>query len=366
MKPSPPKPRDDAPVEKPTEQAKLTAGEEKAAPACDARDKATAARADKPGSAAIFDRIKELSGLSALLYAFGFLVLRARLNVLGVTAALPIADERYLLAGGTFLAETLAALFPLGFLGLAIAAVAYLVSRASSRRAARGRDAVLALLKDAPWLLTTVQIGLALALSKVVEVQFSRVVIAAHSLGAPVSGSWILDELRAHGHQRADLYTILILIVVATATLLHLYRGVPPKLPEAPRPLRWYVAFMLVFEVLALPINYAVLEWDPRYPVVTTRPAATAAPIPGLEERAFLLLQTDKEIVLYTQGKVITVERATISSLTVHCLANVFQNEACPPGEPNVRPELSKAAASISAPDAAAARDGGSTAGTTE
>jgi hypothetical protein len=256
------------------------------------------------------------------------------LNVLGVSVSLPVTDERYLTGGGVFLAETAEALFPWLFTLVFAVGVLFLSGLVLGRSARLTAALGAARERLSHPAMILVHVVVALVLSKAAHVQFSKVAGAVHLLLPDTAmsrrdalGAWILEDVRNHGHEREGLYSVLALIVLATAAALWLFRGRPPALPAAHPVLRWYLAFLLAFELLLLPVNYAVLEWDGQYPVVEVR---TEPPIPGLEGRAFLLLTTDKQMVLYARGRIVDVAKASVKMTSSYCRANVLNDETCP------------------------------------
>jgi hypothetical protein len=280
------------------------------------------------GSRKLLATLKEIAGLSAVLYVCGFLVVRTRLSTLGVTAGLPVADEQYLVEGAAFAVSTVEMLlFPWGFLLLFVAgivAVALGDARAKLSVVARApKRAILA-----------IHVAIAVVLTKLVESRFNKSASVLHLL-APDAGPTrrvdpvLLEQLRGGGSGSEDVYLFLLAVVAATAASLWLFWG-NSSIPAAPRALRYYLVGLLSVELVLLPMNFAVLVWDPSFPVVSV---TAKVPVAELSGPVHLLLQNDKEIVVHGGGRIVSIARDEITMIRTHCHANVLKTESCPSTE---------------------------------
>lgn len=205
----------------------------------------------------ITNALKQLGGYASVLYAFGFFAVRARLNTLGVWSRVPILDAAYLVEGALFLVTTLQVLvFPFGAMALVLASAGYLLKR----RARGGVPSLHRALERAQAWMTDSSHWLQLAaLLVLLYLAVPHPAVRAVSL-------LLVDtkgQLDASAHAFAALSTsdrALRYTLIANQTLLALglwwWMGQREVLPRA---FRFAAAALVVFLVVSLPAQYAVL-----------------------------------------------------------------------------------------------------------
>jgi hypothetical protein len=263
--------------------------------------------------------IKQLGSYAAVLYAFGFLAVHARLNALGVWSRLPLLDEQYLTEGAIFLVATLRyVLFPFGLTLLILAALILICLRwvpAEKREklrarvtAASGPLQVVALLVIAFF---SVHFGAAeLATSGLLLQHGSAMDVT--SMATENSGSRTL----AFGSMAVLTFSAIALarwMFLSAATALLFRAG---------------AAAVALLSTVLLPFNFAVLLRTAEFPLATLSITAPAAEVQGA-----LLFRGSDQVVFYDMaGEIVSIPADRVREVRIsrYVTLQSLRSEASP------------------------------------
>jgi hypothetical protein len=262
-------------------------------------------------------------GLSLLLYVAGFLVVRARMNRLGVWTGTPLLNDAYLYEGGIFLLGTLEkVLFPWGLLLAATLAGTQLVS---SLRGARARP-------SERWQpgRRTLAIGVAvfqLALVIGATLAFRATLLDALRTGAELLSGMPAQVPDAGAASLGYEYSVLLILTLAASVwffskerLQYLQDRWGSVMTLHPL-IRTYLAGLLGFGLFVLPLRYAATVQQYEVPVAKLVPEVGAG---GPEKRWFLLMHANQELVLFDGESITNVSRKNIKEIQVFCRHDAF------------------------------------------
>lgn len=247
----------------------------------------------------VVELAKQIGSFTAVLYAFGFLAVHARLNALGVWSRMPLIDEQYLTEGALFLVSSLfSGFFPFGLIALLAVSVSWWgYQRLSEERIAR-------LSRCAPRA-ATLQVLALIALA------FSTLHFAAHELGTTgllLPGRASTSNVTATGSTRAVIYGALVtLTMLAVALVVWMHRK-----SELPGFFTGFAAALALLLVVLLPLNYAVLLRTSEFPVMEIKMEQDES------VRGALLLRAADQIVVYDlQGGILTLPAEDVATLRI-------------------------------------------------
>ncbi|MCP4750648.1 MAG: hypothetical protein GY866_07135, partial [Proteobacteria bacterium] len=258
----------------------------------------------------------------------GFLVLRAKLTLIGVWSGLPIADDRYLSEGGLFLVDAIESfLFPWAFIGFVIVGLGFSTyhlwhwlkycHKKNVSRETFSEVAAASLSKYRNLWLIGYFIG-AVVLAKSAATIF---LVDRRLLGQLVSIS-NLDSIPHSGS--SDQIGQMLALFVATCLCVRVFFGIENWTPKGPLFLRAFGVILIVFETLSLPINYGLLKSDQLYPVATLESQKENIPS---DEQVFILWDGKERLIFLRSSEIVSVSRADINSITVRCYASVFEQQ---------------------------------------
>jgi hypothetical protein len=257
--------------------------------------------AEAPAATRVALLARDVAGWAGVLYVFGFLSVRARLNALGVSTETELVNARYLREGAAFLVAVLekVALGP-GLVVVVAAMVAELVGRPRYLWP-RARKA----LADRPRLVTLVAAVALVAVTSLVE----------HSMftgGLEFDGS---VELLWPALVTACTVALLWAVHHHGTTKLWTLVGV-------------YLTLLVLLEVTVLPMIYGKNVRDRRYPFVNLSLAQ-----PDEVTKGILLLQTNQEVVLRDPqvGRLVAFPTARVRRVETVCSFDL-QTNACAAG----------------------------------
>ncbi len=252
-----------------------------------------------------------LAGIAAVFYACGYLIKRAHLNLLGISALFSFSEEQYMQEGARFIAEMADLVariaLPLLMVAIALAAAVFLLRRTGLRRrmdAAWEWSAELAERK--PWVWRSAAFGALLVLLTVLidrELALFGAPLAISDLlfapsGGPGGDAGQIREWLVTGDRASldNLYFNLTLAVIKGGVLLLLaWRVVEPWRLRILLAAPFALAFLL--SALMLPMAYGVLKRPARFPRIVADSESKI--LAGVQGEVFLLDKTDDEFVLW-------------------------------------------------------------------
>ncbi|HBG06390.1 MAG: hypothetical protein A2075_05645 [Geobacteraceae bacterium GWC2_58_44] len=281
-----------------------------------------------------------LAGIAAVFFACGYLIKRAHLNLLGISALFSFTEEQYMQEGARFVAEMADLLariaLPLLMLAIMVVAAGFLLLRTGLRRRldpvkerltrfieCRGpecRSAGYGLLLVLLVLLIDREISLFGAPLAVSDLLFAPSVAAGGDAGR------IREWLVAGDRTSLDnLYFNLTLSVIKAGVLLLLAWRVVEQwrlriLLTAP----FALAFLL--SVLLLPMSYGVLKRPARFPRITVD--SESGMLASVRGELYLLDKTGEEFVLWEAAtrRVLWVPRDEVKSAEIGQARFLFGN----------------------------------------
>ena len=198
-----------------------------------------------------------------VLYLFGYLSLRFKLTALGVGTDLSFLDERYLFEGIRFLVYIVSIIPNLLLVGLVLAAPGWLALRLTPqawRERAAGATPVRRVWLWGSHPSQSAMIGIVVSLV-VIQIFLRKVLPISNLLVADriTTEGWLACLLVNGSGGRTYLYFhALVAAAVLTCTLLLVATTSAVERPRL-RPARGTLAFLLVVQILLLPINHGVL-----------------------------------------------------------------------------------------------------------
>ena len=265
--------------------------------------------------------LKAASGITALLYAAGFLSMRSWLNLLGVWTGPPLVDQTYLAEGAAvFVTTAEKLLFP--WLFVAVLALLVITAAKRARDAIRRRPANPGRSPSGrhvpPWLASVGALAVLAVLLKVVDTRLLE------SLREPQS---LLLVRPRPALAQPDEYQFCVAAVAAVAlACLALWRGWV-RLDRGQAVARWVLLGLLAFAAFLLPMNFARTA-RPRVAPVARLVATGDKAVPA--DLVFLLLTNDKELTVYDGESISTLDRKDVRAFEILCHASVLDAPACP------------------------------------
>jgi hypothetical protein len=255
--------------------------------------------------------IPRVGGQAALVVGFvsllGVLAFRTRLGILGVSVSASLGHQDYVVETLKFVLSTVeyfvrqwAPLF----------AVLLLIELALYRRFRADRPAWIRPPIWAPWAVCVVLLVAGLAVLWMIESVYL----------APIEA--VVNDPAAKAWPSEDDYHPVVACTAATAGLLHTARRWL-RWPPANALLIW-IGLMLAFELLLMPVDFAVMVRR-NYPCATLTTAAESG-IP--DQVGEIILETEKQIVVKTANKISTLPREKISRIDV-VLGGTMTGNAC-------------------------------------
>ena len=279
-----------------------------------------------------------LAGIAAIFYACGYLIKRAHLNLLGISALFSFSEEQYMQEGARFVAEMADLVariaLPLIMVAIVLAAAVFLLLRTGLRR---HWDTVKARYAEGtPWAWRSAGYGALMVLLILLvdrELAAFSAPLAVSDLlfapSAPGSGDagrireWLVTGDRA---SLDNLYFNLTLGVIKGGALLLLAWEI-----AEPRRLRMLLTapFALAFllSVLMLPMAYGVLKRPARFPSIIAD--SESKMLAGVRGTLFLLDKTGDEFVLWDSvaRRVIWLPRDEVKSAEIGRARFLFGGE---------------------------------------
>lgn len=252
-----------------------------------------------------------LAGIAAIFYACGYLIKRAHLNLLGISALFSFSEEQYTQEGARFIADMADLVariaLPLIMVAIVLAAGVFLLRRTGLRRQMdAAREWFAALAERKPWAWRSAAYGallvlLALLIDRELALFGAPLAISdllfAPSVGAGGEAGQIREWLVTGDRASLDnLYFNLTLSVIkGGALLLLVWRVVEPWRLRIFLIAPFALSFLL--SSLMLPMTYGVLKRPVRFPrIVADSESRMLARVGG---EVYLLDKTDDEFVLW-------------------------------------------------------------------
>jgi hypothetical protein len=236
----------------------------------------------------IADRLKSLSGnwatysvvLSFLLYLFGYLSIRFYLTAFGLATDLAVLDERYIFAGARFLVYLVSTATTLVLLWLLLSVVGFLPYRWIRRR---GLTPVSLWWQRSKWSapdrLIMIGIVFSVAVIQLLMKQcffFSNLLLRANF---PRESPWLADLLLSKNEKVFEWYFSGLIVAALLSIALLLYVASKERVSQWSRYSFAVFAFLVMAQILLLPVNYGYLLADKYLPRVATldgeKPLAT-------------------------------------------------------------------------------------------
>lgn len=272
-----------------------------------------------------------LAGIAAVFYACGYLIKRAHLNLLGISALFSFSKEQYMQEGARFVADMADLVariaLPLIMAAIVLAAVVFLLRRTGLRqRMDSAREWFVELAERKPWAWRSAAYGMLLVLLVLLidrELSlFGAPLAVSDLLFAPLEGargdtSQIRDWLVAGDRASLDnLYFNLTLTVIkGGAILLLAWRAVEPWRLRILLAAPFALTFLL--SSLMLPMVYGVLKRPARFPRIVADSESKL--LAGVRGEVYLLDKTDDEFVLWDAParRVIWLPREEVKSAEI-------------------------------------------------
>jgi hypothetical protein len=245
--------------------------------------------------------LKQLGSYAAVLYAFGFLAVHARLNALGAWSSLSLIDEAYLREGALFLVSTLLnVIYPYVF-GLVLAAALGLAALRllSAERQGRLREKLPGS--------GTVQVSVLILMMFLgfrygaAELGTSGVLLADGAAESLRSGLDVSPAIRSDVYGGLSLLTIGAVVVARWMQLV----------PASARIFRVSATLLAVLLAVLLPFNFAVLQRASEFPLATISLDGGSDPVRG----ALLFNGKDQIVIRDLDGGILTLAGARVREL---------------------------------------------------
>ena len=282
-----------------------------------------------------------LAGIAAVFFACGYLIKRAHLNLLGISALFSFTEEQYMQEGARFIAEMADLLariaLPLLMLAIALLAAGFLLSRTGlGRRIDPARARLTRFLECRGVECRCAAYGVLLVLLLLLidrEIALFGAPLAVSDLlfaqpAAPGGDAGRIREWLLIGDRTSldNLYFNLTLSVIKGGVLLLLAWRVAQiwrlrLLLTAP----FALAFLL--SVLLLPMAYGVLKRPARFPPVVVQ--SESKMLASVQGEVYLLDKTSDEFVLWEAAarRVLWVPRDQVRSAQIGQARFLFANK---------------------------------------
>lgn len=272
-----------------------------------------------------------LAGIAALFFACGYLIKRAHLNLLGISALFSFTEEQYMQEGARFVAEMADLLariaLPLLMLAITLLAAGFLLSRTPLRRRLEPAGARVASFLECRRIAclcaayAALLVLLILLIDREIALFSAPLAVSDLLFSAPAAPGneagqirdWLLTGDRA---SLDNLYFNLTLSVIKGGVLLLLAWRVAESwrlriLLTAP----FALAFLL--SVLLLPMAFGVLKRPARFPPVVVQ--SDSKMLASVRGEVFLLDKTSDEFVLWEAAgrRVLWVPRDQVKSAQI-------------------------------------------------
>jgi hypothetical protein len=260
---------------------------------------------------------------SFVLYLMGYLALRFHLTVLGVGTDLSVLDERYVFTGAKFLVLLVAEIPTILLIASVPSGILLLILRllrpptrarlAAWCKAARKKREALTLI-GITWSVLMIQLVMRQCFL------FTNILLEP-KLSQP---RWLVRLLL--DPRRGDLYLLILTAVTAVPALILVAVGKARTARE--RALFWLLAFLVLVQVLLLPVNYGVFIMEKNLPRVTD----TGSSPPLAEGTQAWLVWEGKDGVTYllmnvdgTRRTLLTVPHADLKRIQIDGYNAIFE-----------------------------------------
>jgi hypothetical protein len=224
---------------------------------------------------------KEISGCAAVLYGIGFMIVRARLNALGVWSSLPIVDSKYLSEGWLFVCDGVYSLLRYVLVSGPLLALG-LLGRYIARR--YFADRTIFSIATPPWL------GVALQSTTVLVISF---VLGYFGLpGLHVAGLMLPDA--SLSESAGEIQYELVLFGTVLTAIAYIWLTRVPRAHAAFRHL--LVAILVASIVVLLPVNYVLARRIRYFPVAEIQ-------VDTDKEEVLLVDESGSQLVVYERGE---------------------------------------------------------------
>ena len=237
---------------------------------------------------------------SFVLYVFGYLAVRFHLTAIGIGTDLAVLDERYLFAGARFFVYLLSSVPSILLLLLPVFGVLWGLSRLSPAAA----DGLRTLPARRPAAFAWCGVVVAVIMIQFVMRQcflLSNLLLAP---ALPADPSWLVGLLFDDQWTPLFFAGLMLMCGVSASIWIAIRRAEPPGLAGVGRNL---LAFLVVVQILLLPVNYGILIMDrvlPRVAGVVGEPITEGDAAwlvwEGKDGVTFLVRHRNKERVLLT------------------------------------------------------------------
>ena len=227
----------------------------------------------------IADKLTSLSGNwgaysvagSFLLYLFGYLTIRFYLTAFGLATDLAVLDERYIFAGARFLVYLVSTATTVIMLCLLLSAIGFLPYRWARRR---GLSPVSSWWQRSKWSapdrLALIGIVFSVAVIQLLMKQcffFSNLLLRS---SFPRESPWLADLLLSKNENLFELYFSGLIVAALVSLALLLYLASKERAAPWSRCLFAVFTFLVMAQILLLPVNYGYLLADKYLPRVAT------------------------------------------------------------------------------------------------
>ena len=227
----------------------------------------------------IADGLKALSGNWAtysvvggfLLYLFGYLTIRFYLTAFGLATDLAVLDERYVFAGARFLVYLVSTATTLVMLWLILSAIGFLPYQWTRRR---GIAPVSSWWQGSKWSmpdrLTVIGIVFSVAVIQILMKQcffFNNLLLQSNF---PRESPWLADMLLSNNENVFEFYFSVLIVTTLMSLALLLHLASKQRTSPRSRFLFAIFAFLVMAQILLLPVNYGYLLADKYLPRVAS------------------------------------------------------------------------------------------------
>jgi len=275
--------------------------------------------------------LTQTSAVGVLLYAAGFLSLRTWLNLLGVWTGPPVIDQIYLAEGAQFSVATAEKLlFPWLLVTILVSVFIWLVLIALGGPRRRSLDADLRarFTRIPSWLAPLCALSVLAILALLIE----RVLLKPLETPQAILFATPRPSLAPPSDYQFCVGVVALAAVISVAV----WKAV--RLQYVGVLTRWCALCLFAFAAFLLPMDFARIAKARVAPVadITVKPGESepADHIPA----AFLLLATDKELVVHDGRSIKTFDRARVLTLRVECHASLLADPSCARSDPDGLP----------------------------
>lgn len=208
---------------------------------------------------------------SFLLYLFGYLAIRFYLTAFGLATDLAVLDERYIFAGARFLVYLVSTATSLVLLWLLLMAIAFLPYRWIRRR---GLAPISMWWRRSNWSAPDrlIMIGIVFSVT-VIQLLMKQCFFFSNLLlkpNFPRESPWLADLLLSKNENFFELYFFGLIVAALVSTALLFYLAGKERASQWSRVLFAIFAFLVMAQILLLPVNYGYLLADKYLPRVAT------------------------------------------------------------------------------------------------